>query len=45
MENLQVLKKEGEVLLIAQVVWKIICWKVSCEQKKIIVWTLATLAV
>ena len=34
MENLQVLKKEGEVLLIAQVVWKMICWKVSCEQKK-----------
>ena len=34
MENLQVLKKEREVLLIAQVVWKMICWKVSCEQKK-----------
>ena len=27
MQNLQVLKKEGKVLLIAQVVWKMICWK------------------
>ena len=48
MQNLQVLKKEGKVSLIAQVVWKTIYWKeilIEIMTNLSIMWARAALAI